>query len=110
MWGTAMRGGWFFKKGGVEKVNVWGDNVTLSENFWVNPAVEDGFDVVFKIKGMSKGAIFHDDIDEWAEPKPYPSWILDEENLWVPPVPEPVRTPNKVTIWNEETQTWDLVD
>ncbi len=105
-----MREVCFIKNGVVENVTVWDDNVTLAEISGLTRAVEDGFDVVFKIKGMSKGAIFHDDIDEWAEPKPYPSWILDEENLWVPPVPEPVRTPNKITIWNEETQTWDLVD
>ena len=37
-------------------------------------------------------------------PQPYPSWILDSNDQWQPPVPQPPAPPR--TYWNEETQSW----
>ena len=37
-------------------------------------------------------------------PQPYPSWVLDSNNVWQPPVPQPPAPPH--TYWNEETQSW----
>lgn len=37
-------------------------------------------------------------------PQPYPSWILDENDIWQPPVPQPPAPPT--THWNEELQEW----
>ena len=46
--------------------------------------------------------------DAFIPPQPYPSWTLNEETcLWDSPVPYP--TDGELYIWNEETQTWDLV-
>ena len=46
--------------------------------------------------------------DAFIPPQPYPSWTLNEETcLWDSPVPYP--TDGNAYIWNEETQTWDLV-
>jgi hypothetical protein len=45
-------------------------------------------------------------------PKPFPSWILDEETCgWNPPVSHPEFDPEdpKRYVWNEETTTWDEV-
>jgi hypothetical protein len=40
-------------------------------------------------------------------PKPYNSWLLDEETcLWYPPVTYPAGQGKH--IWNEETVSWDL--
>lgn len=42
-------------------------------------------------------------------PKPYPSWIKNEEfNEWEPPVPYPVfdEEDSKRYTWNEETISW----
>ena len=45
--------------------------------------------------------------DAFIPPKPYPSWILDEDTcLWSAPVALP-DTENRYT-WNEETTSWDL--
>ena len=41
-------------------------------------------------------------------PKPFNSWILNEEKDWTAPVPKP--NDNKVYAWNEETIGWDLVE
>ena len=53
---------------------------------------------------------FYDSINEaFIPPKPYLSWILNEETfLWESPVPYPVDTENFYN-WNETGQTWDLV-
>jgi len=46
--------------------------------------------------------------DAFIPKKPYPSWALDEEACqWIPPIPYPVD--GQKYSWNEETQTWDVV-
>lgn len=46
--------------------------------------------------------------DAFIPPKPYASWLLNDEScLWEPPVAMP--TDGKMYTWNEETQAWDLV-
>ena len=46
--------------------------------------------------------------DAFIPPKPYSSWVLDEEScLWGPPVSYP--TDGQIYNWNEDTQGWDLV-
>jgi hypothetical protein len=45
-------------------------------------------------------------------PKPFPSWLLDEETCgWNPPVAYPEIDPENPIryTWNEETTTWDEV-
>ena len=37
-------------------------------------------------------------------PQPYPSWTLDANDQWQPPVPQPHSPP--ITVWDEDTQTW----
>ncbi len=46
--------------------------------------------------------------DAFIPPKPYASWMLDEQTcLWNAPVPYPLD--DKPYQWNETTQTWDAV-
>ena len=40
----------------------------------------------------------------FATPKPFPSWSLDDNCIWQPPVPMP--TDEKYYIWDEENQKW----
>jgi hypothetical protein len=51
-------------------------------------------------------------LDAFIPPKPYPSWILNEDTcLWVAPVLMPIDfIDGKTTIWDEETQSWLIVD
>jgi len=45
--------------------------------------------------------------DAFIAPKPFNSWILDEETCqWEAPIVKPNN--NKIYNWNEETQQWDL--
>ena len=47
--------------------------------------------------------------DAFIPPKPYTSWILNEETCnWASPVSYP--DDGKFYNWNEETRAWDLVE
>lgn len=55
------------------------------------------------------GFSYSDELDAFIPPKPYPSWILNEDTcLWEAPIPYPGEGTDIYT-WNEENQTWDLV-
>jgi len=54
------------------------------------------------------GYTYDESRDAFIPPQPYSSWTLNEETCrWNSPVPHP--TDGERYIWNEETQTWDLV-
>jgi hypothetical protein len=44
--------------------------------------------------------------DVFILPKPYPSWSLDKNYDWKPPIEQPVN--NKNYDWNELKQIWEL--
>jgi len=47
--------------------------------------------------------------DAFIPPQPYPSWTLNETTcLWEAPVVRP--NDNNEYFWNEENQSWDLVE
>lgn len=55
------------------------------------------------------GYIYDLQRDAFIPPKPYPSWILNEETcLWEPPLPMP---DNRIRYWrwNEDEIKWDSV-
>jgi hypothetical protein len=45
--------------------------------------------------------------DAFYDPQPYPSWTLDENFKWQPPVAGPDAGGAK---WIEETQTWEATE
>ena len=49
------------------------------------------------------------ELDAFIPPKPFDSWILDEQTCnWLPPVPYPE---NPIThVWNEAELDWELKD
>ena len=46
--------------------------------------------------------------DKFISPQPYPSWLLDSNDDWQPPVPYPQNNDNQYYSWNESNKTWDL--
>jgi hypothetical protein len=40
--------------------------------------------------------------------QPYPSWALDSNFDWQPPIAKP--DDDKMYTWNEDTQAWDLTE
>ena len=52
------------------------------------------------------GYTYNAQLDAFISPKPFASWILDEETcLWNAPIPRPEGD----YTWNEDEQSWDLV-
>ena len=55
----------------------------------------------------SIGFTYNQTLDAFIPPKPFASWILNEDTcLWEAPIAYP--TDGNVYKWNEETTTWDL--
>ena len=55
------------------------------------------------------GYSYDAELDAFIAPKPFNSWLLDEEAcLWKAPVPYP--TDGERYTWNEETVAWDLLE
>jgi hypothetical protein len=55
------------------------------------------------------GYTYDEALDAFVPPKPFDSWILDEETArWSAPVPYP--EDGAVYVWNESTLSWDVVE
>ena len=55
------------------------------------------------------GFTYDAELDAFIPPQPYASWFLNEETCnWESPVPYPADS--NEYIWNEETQSWELID
>lgn len=63
----------------------------------------------FRKNFAGKGFTYDEDRDAFIPPKPYNSWILNEQTcLWEAPVACP--QDYKRYTWNESTLTWDIVE
>ena len=52
------------------------------------------------------GYSYNSTLDAFIPPKPYASWVLNEDTcLWEPPTPMP--TDGKMYHWNESTESWE---
>ena len=55
------------------------------------------------------GYTYDEDRDAFIPPKPFNSWILNEDTCnWESPIPYP-QDNNKYN-WNEQNQSWDLIE
>tara|TARA_Y100000310_G_C20096277_1_gene540640 strand:+ start:140 stop:490 length:351 start_codon:yes stop_codon:yes gene_type:complete len=52
------------------------------------------------------GYTFNETSDVFVAEQPFPSWSLDENHDWEPPIP----CPEGSYSWNESTQSWDAVE
>jgi hypothetical protein len=53
------------------------------------------------------GYTYREDIDAFVPPQPYPSWLLDANVTWQPPVAIP--TDGQRYSWNEDNQAWEVL-
>ena len=65
--------------------------------------------IPFRKNHASIGYTYDEDRDAFIAPKPFNSWVLNEETcLWEAPIAMP-QDGNMYT-WNESTLTWDIVE
>lgn len=51
------------------------------------------------------GYSYNPDADVFVAPQPFPSWLLDENHDWQPPIPYP--KDGLIYFWNENDQDWE---
>lgn len=72
------------------------------DGYWIQTSYNGNFRKRYAGIGYS----YDPNLDVFIEPKPYPSWILDSNNLfWTSPVPYPKNT-NDLYTWDEENKKW----
>ena len=105
----------------VKQVIVVHNNELLDENgaeseqkgidFCVNlfggTWVQTSYNKNFRKNYAAIGHIYDPVADHFYAPESFPSWTLDENAQWQPPVPYP--NDGKFYSWNEETLSWDEV-
>lgn len=62
----------------------------------------------FRKQYADVGFLYNEDADVFIAPQPWPSWTLDDNFDWIPPVPVPEED-GIAYDWNEEQQRWDAV-
>jgi len=109
----------------VERVEVVSNDIATTEQ-----AGLDFLNNLYKTRDVWKQTSYNNNIrknfagigyqydqtrDAFIAPKPFNSWILNEDNcLWEAPVAKPTLTQEQIDNnnyynWNEENQTWDLI-
>jgi hypothetical protein len=70
--------------------------------------VQTSYNANFRKNYASTGFTYNEELDAFIPPKPFPTWILDEETCtWRPPMPYP--SDGLAYSWSEENQEWELV-
>ena len=66
--------------------------------------------IIITIRKQFAGVGYTYDLDKdvFVAPQPYPSWSLDDNSDWQAPTPMP--EDDNMYSWNEDTQSWDLVE
>ena len=90
--------------------------IVAEQNFINSGAVGDSFNWVqtsynnnFRKNFAGIGYTYDADRDAFIPPKPFASWVLDEDScLWEAPIPRP--DDGNQYVWNEETQAWDQIN
>jgi hypothetical protein len=92
-----------------------GDNEMPSEGYdWMVETyggrwVKTSYNNSFRKRYAGVGYSYNEDLDVFLLPKPYESWVLDEETYdWVPPIPFP--EDDKYYGWDEESASWKELD
>lgn len=74
--------------------------------------IQTSYNNNFRTRYAGIGYSYNETLDAFIAPKPYDSWILNEETAdWEAPIPMPTDTPEgSYYSWNEATLSWDLMN
>jgi hypothetical protein len=82
------------------------DTETWYGNFRGQRCVRTSYNGNIRKQYAGVGYTYDEVSDEFVQPKPFLSWILNSNNDWEPPVPRP----QGYVEWSEETLSWELTD
>jgi hypothetical protein len=95
---------------GVEKEHI---GAAFCEKLFGGTWKQTSYNASFRKRYAGAGHTYRADIDAFVAPQPFPSWTLDENANWQPPVAMPTDTNEegspKYYSWNEETGAWNVV-
>jgi len=81
---------------------------TYGGKYYVEGSLGDDQSKAFRKNYAKLGSTYDASRDAFIHPKPYPSWVLDEEScVWEAPVTYP--EDGKLYDWNEGTTSWDEI-
>lgn len=74
-------------------------------SYWTHGGVHRNNGIPFRMNYAAVGYTYDDVRDAFIPPKPFASWVLNEETcLWESPVPHPAD--GKLYVWDEEVINW----
>lgn len=88
---------------GVEKEHI---GAAFCERLFGGAWKQTSYNARFRKRYAGIGHVYREDIDAFVDQQPYPSWTLDANADWQPPVPMP--TDGKMYFWNELNQLWEI--
>lgn len=73
------------------------------------PCVRTSYNATIRKNYAGIGYSYNEELDAFVPPKPFNSWVLDEEICrWDAPIARP--DDENYYIWNEEIESWELVE
>jgi len=83
------------------------DPETWYGNFRKQKCVRTSYNNNIRKQYAGIGFTYNPEADVFISPQPYPSWLLDNNFDWQPPVPKPLEG---LWAWDEENFVWAEVD
>lgn len=107
----------FIDENNVVTEVINGKDETLTENgiYWENyyghirgqRCLRTSYNNNIRKQYAGIGYTYDENADVFISPQPYPSWTLDSNYDWQPPIPYP--NDGKQYVWDENTESWVLV-
>lgn len=89
---------------GQEMIAEWSLNDSRLQGTWIQTSYSGSFRKQYAGFGYRYDAV----ADVFIEPQPFPSWTLDSNFDWQPPIAKP--TASGRWVWDETTTTWVAVE
>lgn len=89
----------------VDGISDWEQHYA---DFTGQRCVRTSFNARIRHKFAGIGDTYNEEADVFIAPQPFPSWSLDENHDWQPPVPRPEGT--EMYLWSEDDMAWVKAD
>ena len=88
------------------------DGIAWCENFFNGGIwIKTSYTGAIRKNYAGIGDTYDPELDAFYSPEPYPSWSLDSNCKWQPPVPRPNRDPSIQNIaWDESNLKWVITE